>query len=286
MDYSTLRIGGVPEHFNLPWHLALEEGIFEKENISLQWQDYPGGTGAMASDLGDKKLDLALLLTEGAVADICKGGNYKIISLYVESPLIWGIHVYHTAPFQHLKELEGKRFGISRFGSGSHLMAFVNARQQGWDPSRISFEVVGNMEGAQQALAAGKADAFMWEKFMTKPLVDQGDWKRMGECPTPWPCFVMVARNEIISNQVETLRRILRIIRAYCLKAKQTANTIPLVARRYGLKEEDAATWFKEVEWAQENNIQHPMLERVMNMLLELQIIEKKLPPEALCHSI
>ena len=29
---KTIRIGGVPEHFNLPWHLAMEEGNFEKEN--------------------------------------------------------------------------------------------------------------------------------------------------------------------------------------------------------------------------------------------------------------
>jgi hypothetical protein len=29
------KIAGVPEHFNLPWHL--ENGNFEKENIDLQW---------------------------------------------------------------------------------------------------------------------------------------------------------------------------------------------------------------------------------------------------------
>jgi hypothetical protein len=30
------KIAGVPEHFNLPWHLV-ENGDFEKENIDLQW---------------------------------------------------------------------------------------------------------------------------------------------------------------------------------------------------------------------------------------------------------
>ena len=46
-----LRIGGVPEHFNLPWHLALEARRFEALGIEVTWRDYPGGSGAMAKAL-------------------------------------------------------------------------------------------------------------------------------------------------------------------------------------------------------------------------------------------
>jgi hypothetical protein len=34
---------GVPEHFNLPWHLAIENR-FNQQNIDLQWTDVPEGT--------------------------------------------------------------------------------------------------------------------------------------------------------------------------------------------------------------------------------------------------
>jgi ABC-type nitrate/sulfonate/bicarbonate transport system substrate-binding protein len=34
----NIRVGGVPEHFNLPWHLALENGLFESENINVEWK--------------------------------------------------------------------------------------------------------------------------------------------------------------------------------------------------------------------------------------------------------
>ena len=30
-----LKIGGVPEHFNLPWKLSIEEGRFREKNIYL-----------------------------------------------------------------------------------------------------------------------------------------------------------------------------------------------------------------------------------------------------------
>lgn len=281
---NHFSIGGVPEHFNLPWHLAMEEGKFEEANIHLHWQDYPGGTGAMTADLRENKLDIALLLTEGAVADISKGSNYKIAGLYVKSPLIWGIHVYQQAPFKEVEELKGKRFAISRFGSGSHLMAFVNAQQQGWNPSDISFELVGNLEGAREAFAKGRADAFMWEKFMTKPLVDSGEWKRIGECPTPWPCFVLVVRDEIAQQQPEAIQKVINIIQERTVEAKEDSATIKMVAKRYHLKEEDAASWFQDVEWSNNSTIAKETLQKITDTLHQLQIIEQKRAPEELCN--
>jgi len=65
-----LEVGGVPEHFNLPWHLALEAARFAPFKIDLRWRDYPDGSGAMAKALRQGELDAALLLTEGAVAGI------------------------------------------------------------------------------------------------------------------------------------------------------------------------------------------------------------------------
>ncbi|MGB5462344.1 MAG: ABC transporter substrate-binding protein, partial [Aureibaculum sp.] len=50
---TTLTIGGVPEHFNLPWHLAIEEGKFTNEGIDLKWKEFPDGTGAMNKALRD-----------------------------------------------------------------------------------------------------------------------------------------------------------------------------------------------------------------------------------------
>ncbi len=36
---KTVRIAGVPEHFNLPWHLCIENGEFDEVAIDLQWTD-------------------------------------------------------------------------------------------------------------------------------------------------------------------------------------------------------------------------------------------------------
>ena len=59
-----VRIAGVPEHFNLPWHMAIEEGAFEDRGIDLEWTEVPEGTGKMCQLLENQETDLAIILTK------------------------------------------------------------------------------------------------------------------------------------------------------------------------------------------------------------------------------
>lgn len=127
-NLKTVRIGGVPEHFNLAWYLTLKNSEYKKEGINLRWKDYFGGTGQMCKALRDNEIDLAVILTEGIVKDIIAGNKCKIVQVFVESPLIWGIHVAHNSAFQSIDDLKSKKAAISRYGSGSHLMAYINAQ--------------------------------------------------------------------------------------------------------------------------------------------------------------
>jgi hypothetical protein len=53
----------------------------------------------------------------------------------------------------------------------------------------------------------------MWEKFTTKPLVDSGEWRRVGECVTPWPCFVVAATNTALEKFGPDLLEVLEVVR-------------------------------------------------------------------------
>lgn len=282
----NLRIGGVPEHFNLPWLQAIEDNAFSELAVAISWTDYPGGTGAMASDLREEKLDIAMLLTEGAVADIIRGSNYRIVSLFVDSPLLWGIHVHAESSFQEIDDLKGCTYAVSRYGSGSHLMAFVDAKSREWSTKKLKFETVGTLEGAREALANKTADAFLWEKFMTKPLVDSGEWRRISERPTPWPCFVVVVREEIMNKHAELVSGVLQVVRSYGQQLKFNPEAPALIARRYGLKPEDAKTWWDDVRWANNSIVPVLMLEEVINTLFSINLIPERILPEKLCYDI
>ncbi len=272
---TTIRIAGVPEHFNLPWHLAIENGDFKKEAIDLQWTDVPEGTGKMCQMLRDGSTDIAIILTEGIVKDITVGNPSKIVQVYVETPLIWGIHVAAQSKYENLAQLEGTKAAISRIGSGSQLMAYINAGNQKWDANSLSFEIVNTIDGAVTALTEGTADYFMWERFMTQPLVDKGIFRRIADCPTPWPCFVVAVREEILNQNPEIITKILEVINSNTLNFKSLPNIIKKLAVRFHQKEEDLEKWLALTEWSQ-NQLSENVLNNVQNQLLELGIIDKK----------
>ena len=272
---KTIRIAGVPEHFNFPWLLSIENGEFETENIDLEWIDVPEGTGKLCQMLRNSETDIAVILTEGIVKDIIAGNPSKIVQVYVKSPLIWGIHVAAKSKYKNLADLENTKAAISRLGSGSQLMAYVNAHNQGWKTDDLQFEIVNTIDGAVESLTNGTADYFMWERFMTKPLVDKGIFRRIEDCPTPWPCFVIAVREDILENKPEIIAKILEIINQTTLEFKDIPSIDRSLAETYQQKTKDIQEWLSLTEWSQEP-LSEQMLNIVQNQLLELGLIDKK----------
>ncbi len=271
---KTIKIVGVPEHFNLPWHLCIENNEFEAENIVLQWTNIPEGTGKMCQMLRDSDTDIAVILTEGITKEIVARNDCSIVQVYVKSPLIWGIHVAANSKYHTISDLENTKIAISRLGSGSQLMAFVNAKNQGWKTDNLEFEIVNTIDGAVESLTSGKSDYFMWESFMTKPLVDAKIFRKLADCPTPWPCFVIAVRNEILEKHLKTIRKILDIINKKTTEFKQIENIDKILSKRYNLKIEDIRKWLSITEWSQEN-LDEKTLNKIQNQLFELKIIDK-----------
>lgn len=276
---KTIKIAGVPEHFNLPWQMCIEDGEFDAVGIDLEWTDVPEGTGKMCQMLRDGETDIAVILTEGIIKDIIAGNPSKIVQVYVQSPLIWGIHVAANSNYKTLADLEHKRVAISRFGSGSQLMSIVNAENQKWDTSKLEFEVVNTIDGAVEALTSGKADYFMWERFMTKPLVDQGIFRRIDDCPTPWPCFVIAVRNEFLENNPNVIEQILEIINTTTEEFKIIPSIDRTLASKYNQEVEAIQEWLKLTKWSQKQ-MNTQTFDKIIEQLLKLQIIEKKVSKE------
>lgn len=278
---KTIKIVGVPEHFNLPWQMCIENGEFEDAGINLEWTDIPEGTGKMCQMLRDGETDMAVILTEGIVKDIVAGNPSSIVQVYVKSPLIWGIHVAANSKYQTLDDLKGTKAAISRLGSGSHLMSFVNAQNNNWNTNDLQFEIVNTIDGAVESLTKGEADYFMWERFMTKPLVDNGTFRRVADCPTPWPCFVIAVRNEVLEKEATIIEQILDIINATTEEFKYIPSIDRTLASKYKQKLEDIQEWLSLTHWSQKQ-IDKNTLEKVQTQLHSLNIIEKKVPFEAI----
>lgn len=271
-----LKVGGVPEHFNLPWHQCLYHKLFEKKGIKVKWVEYKGGTGVMNAALRNKEIDMAVMLTEGIVYDIIKGNPSKIIAQYINTPLQWGIFTGINNTLDSLTSIFDKRFAISRHGSGSHLMPLIDASNKGKQINDNQFIVVKNLEGALVSLSALETDVFYWERYTTNPFVDRKILKYLGYSPTPWPCFVIVAQNELIAKHPNELKNIVNIVLEKAKQFKEDSYSINLICNRHYLKEKDAKQWMSETNWSQDGSVEESTIRTVVNALQSAKLIDVK----------
>ncbi len=269
-----LKIGGVPEHFNLPWRLAIEENAFSDLGVKLHWSDMGGGTGQMVRGLENKSIDIAILLTEGITKAVLEGLNAKIIQVYVTTPLHWGIHVPYDSNIQKMDDLRDQVFAISREGSGSHLMSFVKADQEGWDTSKLKFNVIGDIYGGLWALENNEAQAFLWEKYTTFPYTEQKKCRYIDEVATPWPCFVIAVRTEIYEKYKTELKGICEIVNKKAKQVKNDDDTVEVISWRYNLRSDQVEKWLNETDWNY-NGIEYPLaFEQTIQYLLKLDLLK------------
>lgn len=248
MTAAALRLGGVPEHFNLPWHLALRTG--QLDDLAATWHDQPGGTGEMLGKLESGDIDIVSILTEGTVAAISNGLAATILQVYVSSPLQWGVHVPAASSIVSEADLEGKRIAISRFRSGSHLMAYVQADRNGWDLTDDQFVVVGGLDGARESFAQLGTDQFLWDRFMTQPLVDNGEFRRVAVQPTPWPSFVIAVRDEVLLGRTTDVGRVVDAVVSASTTLHDRPGIVETLTTRYGIQPAGAEAWLEATTFA------------------------------------
>jgi ABC-type nitrate/sulfonate/bicarbonate transport system substrate-binding protein len=263
----SLRVGGVPEHFNLPWHLAMESSAFADIGLDLDWTDYATGTGTMLADLAAARLDLAILLTEGAALGLARGLPIEAVSLYTTSPLIWGVHVPPRSPARTIADLRGARFAISREGSGSHLMSLALGIEHGWPLSELRYEVVNDLPGAIAAFRNGRADVFLWEHFTTEPVVAAGGFRRIDDFIGPWPAWTVCANATAWQQHRSAIESLITIVATEANRLATAPDAGATIAERYSLRSDAVREWLGKTRWVSEPTSPRSALRTATEML-------------------
>lgn len=246
---EAIVVAGVPEHFNLPWHLAIESGQFEDRGIRVIFDEVHGGTGEMTQRLSRRQCDVAVVLSEGCVAALLNGLPGRIVKTYVDSPLVWGIHVSGQSDLTRPDQIKDLRYAISRPGSGSHLMSIVDAAERDWATGTMKFVEVGSLKGARAALQRSSADVFFWERFTTSPLVCSGEFKRLGDRAADWPAFVICATPEMVLHRTQDLRAMFETLNSSCRELMQSSSACEIIAHRYNIELDAVNAWLKLTRW-------------------------------------
>ena len=277
-----IRVGGVPEHFNLPWQRAAERDIFSSVNIDLSWTMYAGGTGAMTEALKNNALDIGILLTEGFMAAACAGLQAKIAKVYIDTPLVWGIYTAADSGFDFKNDLQRVPIAISRFGSGSHLMSMIHAQERSLSLSEKNFNTVNSLHGAVHSLKAHETSFFYWEKFMTRPHVKSGELKQVGEFSAPWSSFLLVVSEESLRTKKDAILRLLELMNLECIAFKQDNHSAIALSKRFDMTLPEARKWLTDTQWNYDFTIERTSLENARRALMTINLCDDTLSMDQL----
>ncbi|KAJ5831967.1 hypothetical protein N7474_000278 [Penicillium riverlandense] len=304
----TIRIGYVPEHYLAPLHLALRSPAVSSLPFKIALTPFPSGTGHMITSLRANEIDLAIGLTEGWVAGLAgkaqadtdpKNGGYTVVGHWVNNPLRWAIVTgRNRSGIDAVSDLQGKRVGISRPGSGSHIMSFVLAQQQGWKPDSLTSVPLGpfgalrnGVTGADQP--SPTAEFFMWEHFTTKPYFHatsgeaQPPLKKIGEIFTPWPSWMIVASMSSFPDPQHD-QKLQLLFHAFDQGIKEFESDTDQVVRLLGTGElgctyakEDAVEWLKDVKFTSgTRGVDPKVIEGVVDVLKVAGVIDQGMSNE------
>lgn len=282
---NEITIGGVTEHFNLPWNLAVEQHKFSEAGVDLSWKFFPGGTGVMTEALKTGELDLAILLTEGFISAVSKGLKAKIVKEYITSPLGWGIFTGAQSPVFSIYNRLPKKYAISKLGSGSHLMAMIHAEQRGEKVNPEDLIEVKSIDGAMDSLKKNETQIFYWEKYTTKPFVENGTVRMIGEFSAPWSSMLIIASESSLQTKADAIKKVLKVINDESTEFINSPESIRLLQERFKMSEMDARTWLHSTVWSTDYIVRLQGLENAKHALLKIGGVNADLNIAGLCHA-
>jgi len=126
---------------------------------------------------------------------------------------------------------------------------------------------------------------FFWEKFMTKPLVDAGKFRRVAEFVAPWPAFVVCASSSALATGKPIRAALGRALDAAAELAADS-NAAAAIADRYGLLPGDAREWLAATRWAPRPGIAAAQIAPAVEQLAALGLIGKDVTSEDLTAAL
>ncbi|TPX50689.1 hypothetical protein SeLEV6574_g00751 [Synchytrium endobioticum] len=260
--YAAIRVAAVPEHFTSPLYQLEAKSKDGEHGVRFNIVNCPGGSGEMIGLMNDGKVDVIVALTEALLASSLKDDAstvpYRLIGTYVQSPLTWAIatnparEAFSSFPRENgnWDVLRGCRVGISRVGSGSHIIPFVMRKMRGWN-EHFTFVTLNNIDELVAGLAEADAcDAFLWEQTMTKKYFDSEKLHHLSNVIPPWCAFSIAASTEIIKSRPSDLVKLLEeISNATAIFMTDQASAVEYIADRFHQDAKDVQKWLTTVSY-------------------------------------
>ncbi|MGP9812066.1 ABC transporter substrate-binding protein [Rhodopseudomonas sp. NSM] len=155
----TIAIGGGACLCYLPTVLAKQLGEYDKAGLSVELVDLKGGSDALKAVLGGSA-DVVSGYFDHTVNLAAKKQEMQSFVVYDRYPgLVLVVSPRHTAEIKSVKDLAGKKVGVSAPGSSTDFFLKYLLKKNAVDPNDVSVIGVGLGATAVAAMQQGQIDA-------------------------------------------------------------------------------------------------------------------------------
>jgi NitT/TauT family transport system substrate-binding protein len=209
---NTVRIG-VPTRTYWPTivcETAIRQKLFEKEGIDAQLTIYRSGAEGFEA-LAAGAADLILNSSSSVAAGLRKGVNVRCVANGANGYYGWYLVVKTDSPIKDLKELAGKKVGITSAGSGSDICARWTIAHHKLDFTRVPLGGGGLVPN----LLTGNIDATVLYSPLTYRVIDEKVARPLIDYGADIPAHsnsAWIASDKIIKERPQVVQKALNAI--------------------------------------------------------------------------
>jgi NitT/TauT family transport system substrate-binding protein len=155
----TIAVGGGACLCYLPTVLAKQLGEYDKAGLAVELVDLKGGSDALKAVLGGSA-DVVSGYFDHCVNLAAKKQELQAFVVYDRYPgLVLVVSPKHTSEINSIKDLAGKKVGVSAPGSSTDFFLKYSLKKNGIDPTSAAVIGVGLGATAVAAMEQGQIDA-------------------------------------------------------------------------------------------------------------------------------
>jgi len=217
---------------------AEEKGLFKKYGIDAEVIVIGGGGSRVVGSLIAGELQFSIGGGEGSLRAQMKGADVVIAA----STFTQGVQRMLARPeIKTLRDLKGKRVGITRFGSAGHLVLQLMLKKWNMTPDDVSILQVGSSPAMMASLDKGGIDAAV----LTMPsffLAEEKGFRVLGD-PVDMEIFYLqntleTSRSFIRKNRDRALRFMKGYIEGIAYFKKHKAESIGVLRKKLRIQSE------------------------------------------------
>ncbi|MGE5818931.1 MAG: ABC transporter substrate-binding protein [Deltaproteobacteria bacterium] len=195
---------------SLPWYAAKDAGLYDKYGLDVELF-FQGASSELIQSMLAGEANLAGSGGPALISNVVAGGDVIQVAAMVKT---FTIPLYSQPSIKTLADLKGKKVGVSRFGSVTHITA-LSVLQRAGIVKDVTIVQTGGISESAAAVSSGAVAAATVLPPQSLMLKDKGfrelvGLKELKEMNIPFVENGLAARRSFASKNPDIVKRFLR----------------------------------------------------------------------------